>query len=66
VWVDAGCNAGPEGDEKDGKQASGGREESQAEEPMELVKRMSGRCDRVRESARANLCEMTPGLEHEG
>ena len=63
---DFGCNAGPEGDEKEGEQASSGREESQAEDPIELLNRMSGKCDRLRDSAKPNLSPITPSFEHDG
>jgi hypothetical protein len=59
----SGCNTGPEGDEKEGEQANSIREESPAEDPIELLNRMSGKSDR---SAKPNLSPITPTFEHDG
>lgn len=61
-----GCNVGPEGDEKDGEQANFVREDSQSEDPIELLNRMSGKTDRLRDnSTKPNLSPNTPTFEYD-
>lgn len=65
---DADCNAGPEeGEAKEGEQqANSSLEESHAEDPIELLNRMSGKSDRLRDCAKPNLSPITPTFEHDG
>uniref|UniRef100_A0A7I4EMG6 CRC domain-containing protein n=1 Tax=Physcomitrium patens TaxID=3218 RepID=A0A7I4EMG6_PHYPA len=61
-----GRKEGPEGDEKDGEQANFVREDSQSEDPIELLNRMSGKTDRLRDnSTKPNLSPNTPTFEYD-
>lgn len=58
---------GPEeGEEKEGEQANSVREETQTEDPIELLNRMSGKSDRLRDSAKQNLSPITPTFDYDG
>ncbi|KAG0609999.1 hypothetical protein M758_7G031100 [Ceratodon purpureus] len=61
-----GRKEGSEGDDKEAEQVNSGREEPQAEDPIELLNRMSGKSDRLRDSAKANLSPITPTFENDG
>lgn len=63
-----GRKEGPEeGDAKEGEQqANSSLEESHAEDPIELLNRMSGKSDRLRDCAKPNLSPITPTFEHDG
>lgn len=65
---DIDCNAGPEeGEAKEGEQqANSSLDESHAEDPIELLNRMSGKSDRLRDCAKPNLSPITPTFEHDG
>lgn len=62
------CNAGAEeGEAKEGEQqANSPLDESHAENPIELLNRMSGKSDRLRDSAKPILSPITPTFEHDG
>lgn len=57
-----GCNAGPAEGEEEGEQAISSREESQVDDPIELLNRMSGNSDRLQDCAKP----ITPTFEHDG
>lgn len=60
------CNTGPEGDEKGGEQALSTREDSQVEDPIEFLNRMSGKSDRLCDSSsNQNLSPITPTFEYD-
>ncbi|KAG0566023.1 hypothetical protein KC19_7G032300 [Ceratodon purpureus] len=55
-----------EGDDKEGPQVNSAREECQADDPIELLNKMSGKSDRLRDSTKPNLSPMTPSFDHDG
>ncbi len=55
-----------EEEEKDGNQVFTMQEEPQADDPIELLNRMSGKSEQFRSSGNKNISPITPSFENDG
>jgi hypothetical protein len=59
-------SAGSREEGKEGDQVFTSQEEPQADDPIELLNRMSGKSEQFRSTGNKNISPITPSFEHDG